>query len=100
MHAIAAAGVAHEVTRDCSQGRLAKCGCDASFRGDSGNGFQWAGCSDNVHYGSAFSRAFVDAHERKKRQPLEKMLMNLHNNEAGRKVATALRTIPVVTFRN
>lgn len=86
VHAISAAGVAHKVTRDCSEGRLSKCGCDSSHRGDSGQGFQWAGCSDNVHYGAAFSRKFVDAEERKKRLSMDLMLANLHNNEAGRQV--------------
>lgn len=86
VHAISAAGVAHSVTRDCSSGKLDKCGCDRSIQGNSGKGFQWAGCSDNIHYGSAFSRNFVDATERRKKQTTARMLMNLHNNEAGRKV--------------
>ena len=50
---------------------------------------QWSGCSDNVDFGITFSRNFVDARDRRrsrknpnKAQPL----MNLHNNEAGRKV--------------
>ena len=51
--------------------------------------FQWSGCSDNVDFGVTFSRTFVDAQDRRKsrkkpRNPTS--LMNLHNNEAGRKV--------------
>jgi len=59
--------------------------------------FRWGGCSDNVHYGVAFTRyarlpypttvtrrRFVDATERAKKQPLARMLVNLHNIEAGR----------------
>ena len=51
--------------------------------------FQWSGCSDNVDFGVTFSRTFVDAQDRRKsrkkpRNPIS--LMNLHNNEAGRKV--------------
>lgn len=44
--------------------------------------------SDNIRYGIQFARQFVDAPEK----PVEKKaknvrnLMNLHNNEAGRKV--------------
>ena len=63
-------------------------------------GFQWAGCSDNVHFGTSFSRTFVDAREHRfskrksrnatKDQLVWRALMNLHNNEAGRKVLWAL----------
>ena len=51
--------------------------------------FQWSGCSDNVDFGITFSRSFVDARDRRKsrkRSKLPQPLMNLHNNEAGRKV--------------
>merc|ERR1712018_266533 len=89
VHAISSAGVAHAVTRSCSSGELENCGCDRSLRGMSPEGFQWSGCSDNVDFGITFSRNFVDARDRRrsrknpnKAQPL----MNLHNNEAGRKL--------------
>ena len=51
---------------------------------------QWSGCSDNVDFGITFSRSFVDARDRRKsrkRSKLPQPLMNLHNNEAGRKVS-------------
>ncbi len=51
---------------------------------------QWSGCSDNVDFGITFSRAFVDARDRRKsrKKPRNAQpLMNLHNNEAGRKVS-------------
>ena len=109
VHAISAAGVAHAVTRACSTGRLDRCGCDRSIETGSGGpssgpktltssgtgapsgskskSFQWAGCSDNVAYGTAFSKSFVDAREtRAKGRDGAKTLMNLHNNNAGRKV--------------
>ena len=103
VHAITAAGVAHALTRACSAGELDDCGCDRTVRGASPEGFQWAGCSDNVHFGTSFSRTFVDAREHRfsKRKPkanlngtaavqqqmqIWRALMNLHNNEAGRKV--------------
>ena len=53
--------------------------------------FQWSGCSDNVDFGITFSRTFVDARDRRKSRKRPKKaqpLMNLHNNEAGRKVRT------------
>uniref|UniRef100_A0A8C0H1V7 Protein Wnt n=1 Tax=Chelonoidis abingdonii TaxID=106734 RepID=A0A8C0H1V7_CHEAB len=44
------------------------------------------GCSDNLSYGIAFSQAFVDNPERSHGVSSSRALMNLHNNEAGRKV--------------
>nr|XP_057937128.1 protein Wnt-4a isoform X3 [Doryrhamphus excisus] len=52
-------------------------------------GFQWSGCSDNIAYGVAFSQSFVDVRERSKGQSSSRALMNLHNNEAGRKAILA-----------
>lgn len=49
-------------------------------------GFQWSGCSDNLSYGVAFSQTFVDEPERAKGLSSGRPLMNIHNNEAGRKV--------------
>ncbi|GFV07862.1 protein Wnt-4 [Trichonephila clavipes] len=88
VHAISAAGVAHQVTRSCSSGALGRCGCDRTVRGFSSEGFQWSGCSDNVAYGTAFSKSFVDARDLRaaRGRSSARALMNLHNNEAGRKV--------------
>lgn len=116
VYAISSAGVAFAVTRACSSGELEKCGCDRTVHGvspqgkcgrwggESGRaeawpslicgpfcppapGFQWSGCSDNIAYGVAFSQSFVDVRERSKGASSSRALMNLHNNEAGRKVA-------------
>uniref|UniRef100_A0A8D0EQQ4 Protein Wnt n=1 Tax=Strix occidentalis caurina TaxID=311401 RepID=A0A8D0EQQ4_STROC len=54
-------------------------------------GFQWSGCSDNLSYGIAFSQAFVDNPERSRGVSSSRALMNLHNNEAGRKVRAGTR---------
>lgn len=54
-------------------------------------GFQWSGCSDNLSYGIAFSQAFVDNPERSRGISSSRALMNLHNNEAGRKVRAGTR---------
>ena len=59
---------------------------------------QWSGCSDNVDFGITFSRSFVDARDRRKsrkRSKLPQPLMNLHNNEAGRKVRLETNLIKV-----
>ena len=98
VHAIAAAGIAYSVTRRCRSGQLAGCGCDLTARpspSDSASSaegeMRWAGCSDNVDYGVAFSRQFSDrlSARRKssiKRQVVERRLVNLHNAETGRMV--------------
>lgn len=84
-YAITAAGVAHAVTAACSQGNLSNCGCDREKQGyyNQEEGWKWGGCSADIRYGIEFSRRFVDAREIKKNA---RRLMNLHNNEAGRKV--------------
>lgn len=88
VHAISSAGVAHAVTRACSKGDLQTCGCDGTVKGRSSEGFEWSGCSDNIGFGTAFSQKFVDARERRRKNSknTKRVLMNLHNNEAGRKV--------------
>lgn len=48
-----------------------------------GHGWLWGGCSDNVSFGEAISKQFVDALETGQDA---RAAMNLHNNEAGRKV--------------
>ncbi|KAL2093890.1 hypothetical protein ACEWY4_011202 [Coilia grayii] len=84
-YAITAAGVAHAITAACSQGNLSHCGCDREKQGyyNQEEGWKWGGCSADIKYGIDFSRRFVDAREIKKNA---RRLMNLHNNEAGRKV--------------
>uniref|UniRef100_A0A7E4ZTK7 Protein Wnt n=1 Tax=Panagrellus redivivus TaxID=6233 RepID=A0A7E4ZTK7_PANRE len=93
VHAVSAAGVAYRITKDCSQGLLEKCGCDLTkletSQGSSSNGRQiyaHKGCSDNVHYGIAISKEFLEAAEKSKNHTQERRLMNEHNNRAGREV--------------
>uniref|UniRef100_A0A2K6K6T6 Protein Wnt n=2 Tax=Rhinopithecus TaxID=542827 RepID=A0A2K6K6T6_RHIBE len=81
VYAISSAGVVHAITRACSQGELSVCSCDPYTRGrhhDQRGDFDWGGCSDNIHYGVRFAKAFVDAKE--KRLKDARALMNLHNN--------------------
>ncbi len=89
VYAVSSAGVVHAITRACSQGDLLNCACDPAKRGtsrDRKGEFDWGGCSDNVRYGSKFSRMFVDAREKKLGDA--RALMNIHNNRAGRRVRT------------
>ncbi|KAI1296513.1 Protein Wnt-4 [Halotydeus destructor] len=91
VHAITSAGVAYAVTKICSQGQLLKCGCDQSHLGPA-IGFQWAGCSDNIAYGAAFAKSFVDSRYIKASRSTKssgaraRALMNIHNNNIGRKL--------------
>nr|CAD7410632.1 unnamed protein product [Timema cristinae] len=99
VYAVTSAGVAHAVTQSCSSGNLTECSCDSSRQGRSTpEGWKWGGCSDNLQYGVQFSRKFVDASEYvkatgtakdKKRRNI-RTRMNLHNNEAGRRVVSSL----------
>lgn len=83
-YSITAAGVSHAIARACSDGKLSACGCDSRYKGVSNEGWQWGGCSDNVHFADQFSRKFVDAGEKGRDF---RTLVNLHNNEAGRTVS-------------
>lgn len=88
VHSIFAAGIANAITKECSKGKIGQCHCDANLQGYSDHGFQWSGCSDNVQFGIIFSRRFVDSYERERSRnswSIDRVLMNLHNNEAGRK---------------
>ncbi|KAK3593013.1 hypothetical protein CHS0354_005369 [Potamilus streckersoni] len=54
---------------------------------DSVEGWKWGGCSDNIKYGVWFSKTFVDAPEEVQHHNSRNVrsMMNLHNNEVGRK---------------
>jgi len=78
--------VSHAIARACSEGKLSSCGCDKRYRGVSNAGWQWGGCSDNIHFADQFSRKFVDAGEKGRDF---RTVVNLHNNEAGRTVSVS-----------
>lgn len=95
-YAISAAGVVNAVSRACREGELSSCGCSRAARPkDLPRDWLWGGCGDNLNYGYRFSKEFVDAREREKNYEKASMenarlLMNLHNNEAGRRVSFGL----------
>ncbi|KAE8753129.1 WntA [Frankliniella occidentalis] len=83
IYAISAAGVAYAVTRACSRGELNECSCDSRVRvRKTKKKWQWGGCSEDIRFGEKFSRDFVDS---KETGDSPGGLMNLHNNEAGRR---------------
>lgn len=93
LYAITSAGVVHAIAKACSSGNLTECNCDLfSQRGATPEGWKWGGCSDNLKYGLRFSRNFLDAGDKgllKKNGDIRN-LMNLHNNEAGRRAIAKL----------
>uniref|UniRef100_A0A8C4R8Y7 Protein Wnt n=1 Tax=Eptatretus burgeri TaxID=7764 RepID=A0A8C4R8Y7_EPTBU len=99
VYAISAAGVVHAVSRACREGELTTCGCSRAARPrDLLRDWLWGGCGDNIEYGYRFAREFVDAREREKshrrRSPQHaRKLMNLHNNEAGRRAVYGLANV-------
>lgn len=84
IYAISSAGIMYSITRSCAKGELDNCGCDMKVRRKDTQGqFEWGGCSENTKYGAKFSRKFVDTKESTTKTATS--LMNLWNNEAGRK---------------
>ncbi|KAL1501652.1 hypothetical protein ABEB36_006946 [Hypothenemus hampei] len=83
INAISAASVAYAITRACTKGDLSEwCSCDNKIRQKKTTKWKWGGCSDDIRYGEKFSKEFLDAME----DPNTALgLMNLHNNEAGRR---------------
>ncbi|XP_063448175.1 protein Wnt-5a-like [Mytilus trossulus] len=91
MHSILAAGVVSAIARSCRDGELSSCHCSKALRPkELVRDWIWGGCGDNIQYGYKFGSYFVDLREKDKNHPrlspeLSRMLMNLHNNEAGRR---------------
>jgi len=85
LHAIMSSGIMYSVTKACTSGNLVECGCDHQLSDTRGR-FQWGGCSDDVRFGSLFSKNFADSIEDSQ---TAQGMVNLHNNEVGRRVLKA-----------
>jgi len=114
-HAISAAAVVQAIARACRDGQLSNCGCSRASRPKTlQKDWIWGGCGDNLEYGYRFAETFIDVKEKergssnspttgtgsnnnlivttensssgkKSREEQARKLMNLHNNEAGRR---------------
>lgn len=75
------------------------CGCDRTiYDHERQPNFEWSGCSDNIHFGAAFSRKFLDSREKGRVQRNPKLgLTNLHNNHVGRQVRDGGTNHPTLT---
>jgi wingless-type MMTV integration site family protein 5 len=114
VNAITAAGVLQAISRSCRNGDLSSCSCSTSTRpGNLNKDWIWGGCGDNVEYGYKFTKQFIDIIDKSslnsaglndgnqndlnlfqnkrvqnsQRRLRARKLMNLHNNEAGRRVS-------------
>ena len=84
LHAISSAAITHELTHQCTQGRIPGCKCGKTRKQPKGNSrWQWRGCSDDIKFGEKESRRFIDELEKGNDA---RTAFNLHNNEVGRKV--------------
>ena len=82
MNAILSAGVAHTISRNCSEGSLALCSCETNNQLQKTDAeWQWGGCSDNLVFGELVSKRFLDTDSQTDKP---KSLAILHNNKAGR----------------
>lgn len=74
------------MTKACSQGELPEeCSCDKKIRSRNNRGeIEWIACSDDIDYGSKFSRDFTDDSDSGSEGLIS--MINLHNYEAGRRV--------------
>ncbi|XP_048345723.1 protein Wnt-5a-like [Sphaerodactylus townsendi] len=103
-YAVSAAGVVNAMSRACREGELSSCGCSRAGRPkDLPRDWLWGGCGDNIDYGYRFAKEFVDARERERiyqkgSYESGRILMNLHNNEAGRRVSSPNRTFFPAVF--
>lgn len=84
----------HAVARACRDGQLSNCGCSRASRPKTMHkDWIWGGCGDNIEYGYRFAETFIDVKEKEKSlgktsKEQARKLMNLHNNDAGRRVSS------------
>ncbi|XP_059152707.1 protein Wnt-9a-like, partial [Physella acuta] len=88
LYAISSAGLVHEISRACAQGRLDRCSCDESEQLENTKTWLWGGCGDNIRFGSKFTNKFL-----KRAKGFEKDIrarVDEHNSRAGIKIVREL----------
>uniref|UniRef100_A0A182N8X3 Protein Wnt n=1 Tax=Anopheles dirus TaxID=7168 RepID=A0A182N8X3_9DIPT len=89
-YGITSAGAVYSITTACAKGNITTCGCDTkqkSFSSSESENWKWGGCSMDIGYGMRFAKKFLDAREIDNDN---RSLMNLHNNQVGRKIVKQL----------
>lgn len=88
LNAIIAAGLAHAMTKACSQGELPEeCNCDRKIKSkNKGGKIEWIACSDDIDFGAKFSRDFTDSTDTYLESETTLSMINTHNYEVGRRV--------------
>ena len=56
-------------------------------------GYKYGGCHDNIAFGIKFSKKFLDKREMKLTNSADRKIVNLHNNDLGRKVGIIINTL-------
>ena len=85
--ALASASLTQSIAKSCSLGVSTKCSCGRLPNTPPPGEFKWGGCGDDIRYGALFDRWFADGVFLKRKKKSKKVMMNLHNNRAGRKVS-------------
>jgi hypothetical protein len=93
LHALSSAALVFAVTQGCATDEVCACGRQPSRsllrrhkRKYPGKMYVYGGCHDNIAVGTKFSKDFLDRREIRHTQPNNRKLVNLHNNDLGRKV--------------
>ena len=93
LHALSSAALVYEVTRACATDQVCRCGRQPSRslitryeQRNPGKRYQYDGCHDNIAVGVKFSRDFLDRREMRYAKANDRKMVNLHNNDLGRKV--------------
>lgn len=96
-HAVSSAGVMNNVARSCSLGKLESCSCENKvklkkkyqkqiLKDSPTQQWIWAGCHDNIGFGWAFAREFLDSKRTRAKDFQSKV--KTHNVKAGRLVVS------------